>query len=103
MPWAWGPSVVGAHEESREEEVSEGGHAEWIDAHRHESRASGVYTGEKRKLGWVTVGDGCSKWRKSRGRKMGQMLAWSQQIVQCLQGKEKVSLVTIIGEKRVTR
>jgi hypothetical protein len=31
---------------------------------------------------------------------MGQMLGWSQQIVQCLQGKEKVSLVTIIGEKK---
>ena len=25
MPWAWGPSEVGAHEESREEKVRVGG------------------------------------------------------------------------------
>jgi hypothetical protein len=59
-----------------------------------------VHTGEKEKLGWVT---GALSGERAGVEKMEQMSAWSQQIVQCLQGKEKVPLVTIIGEKRVTR
>ena len=49
------------------------------------------------------VGDGCSKRRKSRGRDNGADVGVEPANVQCLQGKEKIPLVTIIGEKRMTR
>ena len=67
MPWAWGPSVVGALEGSRGGEVSVGGMQDGL-----------THTDTKVKLVECTparketrVGDGCSKWRKSRGRNKG--------------------------------
>jgi hypothetical protein len=117
VPWAWGPSVVGAHEGSRKEEVSVGGmqsgltHTDKqtnsfiensIEAgilQRHKMECT-VHTGGERKLGWVTDA--------LRGERAGaeirdQVSAWSQQIVQSLQAKSKTRFWLVIGKERMTR
>jgi hypothetical protein len=58
----------------------------WIDAHRHESKASGVHTGGEKKLGWVT---GALRGERAGVEFRDQVSSWSQQIVQSLQARNK--------------
>ena len=67
MPWAWGPSEVGAHEESREEKVRVGGMPDGLT--HTDTKVELVECTPARKE--TRVGDGCSKWQKSRGRDEG--------------------------------
>ena len=82
MPWAWGPSEVGAHEESREEKVRVGGMPDGL---THTDTKVELVEGTLARKE-TRVGDGCSKWRKSRGRNKGASDRVEPSDVQGLQG-----------------
>ncbi len=85
----WGPSVVGAHEGSRKEEVSVGGMQNGLTHTDTKRKASGVHTGGERKLGWVT---GALRGERAGVEIKEQISAMNQQIVMVCRARKKPRL-----------
>ena len=92
--------MVGAHEESRDEEVSVGGMQDGLT--HTDTNVELVECTPARKE--TRVGDGCAKWRKSRGRNKGASIRVEpSKPWRVCRANRKIPLVPIIGEKRMTR